>query len=116
MKKKVIIDCDNTLGRVCWFIDDGLTIIYVLGSPDLDIIGITSTFGNGKVKHCMKYTKKLLKAIGREDIPLIKGANKKGDYSTEAARYLAEKSCFLSGGDYFISTRTSRESNGSSSD
>ncbi len=91
MKKKVIIDCDNTFGKLCWFIDDGLTILYVLGSPDLDIIGITTTFGNRKVEHAMKYTRKLLKAINREDIPLIKGAAKKGDYSTEAACFLAEK-------------------------
>ena len=89
-KKKVIIDCDNTMGKPCWIIDDGLAIFYTLGVPNLELIGITTTFGNSKIKTVMKHTKKLLKAIGREDIPLMEGASKKGDYSTKAAHFLAD--------------------------
>ncbi len=91
MKKKVIFDCDNTMGYIGRELDDGLALLYILGCPDLELLGITTTFGNGKIDKVMHYTQKFLKAIGREDIPLIKGASKRGEVSTEAAHFLADK-------------------------
>ena len=91
MKKKVLFDCDNMMGQARWELDDGLTLFYILGCSDLELLGITTTFGNGKIEKVMYHTKRLLKAIGREDIPLIKGASKKEEPPTDAARFLANK-------------------------
>lgn len=91
MKKKIIFDCDNMMGQVKWELDDGLALFYILGCSDLELLGITTTFGNGQLEKVMYHTKRLLKAIGREDIPLIKGASKKEEPPTEAARFLADK-------------------------
>ena len=79
------------MGQVRRELDDGLALFYILGCSDLDLLGITTTFGNGTIKKVMYNTERLLKAIGREDIPLIKGASKKEEPPTEAARFLADK-------------------------
>jgi len=70
---KVLIDCDNTMGLPKWEIDDGLVIFYLLGRSDVDVLGITNTFGNGSLKDVEFYTKKLLEDIGRTDIPRFTG-------------------------------------------
>ena len=72
-KKRVIIDCDNTMGLPQWEIDDGLVLLYLLGRDDIEIVGITNTFGNGSLKNVEKYTKELLEEIGRTDIPRFSG-------------------------------------------
>ena len=73
MKRKVIIDCDNTMGLPDWEIDDGLVLLYLLGREDIEIVGITNTFGNGSLQDVEFYTKQLLREIGREDIPRFSG-------------------------------------------
>jgi len=98
MKKKIIFDCDNMMGQVKWELDDGLTLLYILGCSDLELLGITTIFGNGQLEKVMYHTKRLLKAIGREDIPLIKGASKKEEPPTDAARFLADKAASNPGG------------------
>ena len=90
MRTKVIFDCDNTMGQIGWELDDGLALFYILGSSDFELLGITTTFGNGKIENVMRYTKNLLKVIGREDIPLKEGASRRGAAPTEAAHFLAE--------------------------
>lgn len=70
---KVILDCDNTMGRPDWEVDDGLVILYLLGRCDIDLLGITNTFGNASLREVEFYTKKMLKDIGREDIPRFNG-------------------------------------------
>ncbi len=72
-RSKVIVDCDNTMGLPNWEVDDGLVILYLLGSEDIDVLGITNTFGNGSLKDVEHYTKKLLSDIGRTDIPRFTG-------------------------------------------
>lgn len=72
-KQKVIIDCDNTMGLPSWEVDDGLVLLYLLGRDDIEILGITNTFGNGSLKDVEHYTIELLKDIGRTDIPRFTG-------------------------------------------
>jgi len=97
MKKKILFDCDNMMGQVRWELDDGLTLFYILGCSELELLGITTTFGNGKIEKVMYHTKRLLKAIRREDISLIKGASKKEEPPTDAARFLADKAASYPG-------------------
>jgi inosine-uridine nucleoside N-ribohydrolase len=73
LKQKVIIDCDNTMGLPGWEVDDGLVLLYLLGREDIEILGITNTFGNGSLKNVVKYTKQMLLDINRKDIPQFDG-------------------------------------------
>ena len=44
--KKIILDCDNTMGVIDCDVDDGLALLYLLGCPDVNLLGITCTYGN----------------------------------------------------------------------
>jgi len=90
MKKPVILDCDNTMGLPRREIDDGLTIRYLLGRPDIELLGVTTTFGNGSIDQVYPQTVNLLRDWGHGDIPVFKGAGARGQGPTDAARYLAE--------------------------
>jgi purine nucleosidase len=86
----VIYDCDNTLGLKNKEVDDGLTIYYLLGRSDIELIGITTTFGNGTIEQVYIQTQALLADIGRNDLPVKRGAGRRGEGPTEAAHFLAE--------------------------
>lgn len=90
MAMRVILDCDNTMGKPYREVDDGLTLLYLLGQPDAEILGITTTFGNGTIDEVHESTARLLRNLGRTDIPLFKGAGARGQAPTEAAHFLAE--------------------------
>ena len=49
-RRRVIYDCDNTMGKPLSEIDDGLTLLYLLGREDLELVGVTTTFGNGALE------------------------------------------------------------------
>jgi inosine-uridine nucleoside N-ribohydrolase len=90
MPERVIFDCDNTMGLPGKPIDDGQTLLYVLGRSDIELVGITTSFGNGTIDEVFAATASLLHDLGREDIPLLKGEGERGQPPTEAARYLAD--------------------------
>jgi hypothetical protein len=69
-KTKLIVDSDNTIGVPRRDIDDGLALLYLLGRDDIDILGITTTFGNSDVHTVNANTRRFLKEIGRGTIPL----------------------------------------------
>ena len=91
MKHKVIIDCDNTFGVQGKPIDDGQTIIYLLGRNDIEIIGITTTFGNSTIEDVYPATVWLMEQLGRTDIPILKGASDYKGKATEASHFLVKK-------------------------
>jgi purine nucleosidase len=68
-KKKVILDVDTG-------IDDAIAIMLALASPELEVLGITTVSGNIDLESATKNTLKVLKLIGREDVPVYKGAVK----------------------------------------
>ncbi len=90
MTERVILDCDNMMGQPYQEVDDGLTLLYLLGRPDIELLGITTTFGNGPIDKVHPLTEQLLSDLGRENIPLFKGEGKRGQPPTEAARFLAD--------------------------
>ena len=67
--KRVIYDCDNTMGLPLKEVDDGLTLLYLLGRPDIELLGVTTTFGNGTAGQAYAQTQKLLQQAGRAEIP-----------------------------------------------
>jgi inosine-uridine nucleoside N-ribohydrolase len=88
--EKVIFDCDNTLGLPLKEIDDGLTLYYLLGRGTFELLGITTTFGNGTIDQVYSQTLQLQEDLGLKEIPVLKGAGARGESGTPAAQFLAE--------------------------
>jgi inosine-uridine nucleoside N-ribohydrolase len=65
-------------------------LLYLLGRPDIEMMGVTTTFGNGSIDQVHALTVQLLRDLGREDIPLHKGEGHQGQPPTDAARFLAQ--------------------------
>lgn len=96
--KKIFIDCDNTMGIEGHPMDDGLTILYLLGCPtEAEIIGIGCNFGNGMTAETFHCTRELLKEANRTDIPLLMGAEKWEDPCSEASKFIVQESRRLNG-------------------
>lgn len=54
--RKVIFDCDNTFGLEDRDVDDGLTLLYLLGSPMINLLGVTLTYGNDTLEKVTEMT------------------------------------------------------------
>lgn len=70
MKRKLIIDQDA-------FGPGGSnlqSILMVLQSPDVEVLGITVVSGDGWVKENVAHTLRLLELVGRTDVPVVPGA------------------------------------------
>jgi len=87
--QKIIYDCDNTMGLENREVDDALTILYFLGREDIDLAGITTTFGNDSIDAVYGATEVLLRDVNRTDIPLHRGGVPL-DRISPAARFLAD--------------------------
>ncbi|MFP7298308.1 nucleoside hydrolase [Neobacillus niacini] len=66
--KPVILDVDTG-------IDDALAIAYALNSPELEILGLTTCFGNGPVEKTTRNTLVVLEQLGKS-VPVYPGADK----------------------------------------
>lgn len=88
--KKIIFDCDNTFGTKDCDVDDGLALMYLLGSRDAQLLGVTSTYGNNSLDVVQAVNLRMLGELGRQDIPVKRGGEKRGDYQSQAADFLAE--------------------------
>lgn len=65
--QKLIIDTDPG-------IDDSMAIFFALSSPELEVIGLTTVFGNVHVDLAATNALRLLEIAGRTDIPVARGA------------------------------------------
>jgi inosine-uridine nucleoside N-ribohydrolase len=65
----VLVDCDTG-------VDDAMALLYLLRRPDIEIVGITTVFGNNTAAQCAVNTIRVLELAGREDIPVAVGAEK----------------------------------------
>lgn len=88
--KYVVFDCDNTFGVKGCDVDDGLTLLYLIGCEEAKLLGVTTTYGNNQIDVVYPNTLKMLKEIGREDIICKKGGGKAGEYQSEAVDFLVE--------------------------
>ncbi len=67
--KRVIIDADPG-------IDDTAAILMALASPELEVVAVTTIFGNASVETCTANARRVLEAAGRSDIPIYMGVGK----------------------------------------
>ena len=88
--KKVLYDCDNTMGIEFRDVDDALTILYFSGHPDVDLLGITTTFGNDSIDVVYEATINLLQDLSLNDLPVHKGGTPENRIS-DASRFLSEQ-------------------------
>ena len=66
--RKILIDTDPG-------IDDAMAIFYALASPELDVVGLTSIFGNAHTAVCTNNALKLLEIADRAHIPVARGVD-----------------------------------------
>jgi purine nucleosidase len=66
--RKIIIDTDPG-------VDDAMAIFLALRSPELEVIGLTTIFGNVHTPLATKNALRLLEIAGRADIPVSEGAH-----------------------------------------
>lgn len=97
MSVRVILDCDNTAGIPGYEIDDALALLYLASHPNVELLGVTTTFGNGTIDQVTDQTRWLLQLVEQTDIPWFRGAGRAGDWDTPAARFIAETCAKLPG-------------------
>ncbi|MEG1782533.1 MAG: nucleoside hydrolase [Oscillospiraceae bacterium] len=68
-KIKIIMDVDTG-------IDDAIAICLALGNESFEVLGLTTTYGNRPIEATTENTLKILELIGKEDIPVARGADK----------------------------------------
>ena len=67
--RKILIDTDPG-------IDDAMAIFYALAAPELDVVGLTTVFGNVDTALCTENALRLLEIAERSDIPVAAGATR----------------------------------------
>ena len=66
---KLILDLDTG-------IDDAMALAYAVGSPDLELIGVTGTYGNVYTEVGVQNVLNLLEMMGKPEIPVFLGEKK----------------------------------------
>ncbi|MHA1908149.1 MAG: nucleoside hydrolase [Candidatus Thorarchaeota archaeon] len=77
-KKKVIIDTDPAIGVKGRDIDDGLAILFLLASPEVELNGITITSGNVPAEQGFQVANDLLDRVNTK-VPVFQGASSKAE-------------------------------------
>ena len=90
-KIPVILDCDNTMGIPGCDVDDGLALLYLLGSPEVQLLGVTCSYGNSAQEAVYRNTTGLLAQWGRQDIQIYRGSEGPGQLPSPAAEFLAKE-------------------------
>ena len=81
MARKLILDVDTG-------IDDALAIAYALASPELELIGVTCTYGNVEVDQAVRNSLAILELFGRPDIPVYAGPQPDGFEVMEISQFI----------------------------
>ena len=68
---KIILDLDTG-------IDDAMALAYALAHPDLELIGVTGTYGNVPVELGVRNSLALLELLGADDVPVFVGPVREG--------------------------------------
>ncbi|EEA85695.1 nucleoside hydrolase [Peptacetobacter hiranonis] len=104
--KKVIYDCDNTMGLDNRDIDDGLALVYLVENKNMELLGVCTTYANDSLEYVHKQTLELVEDLGI-NLKVYKGRGKfeMNDYtgfgykrfeddgnfeSNEAAKFIVE--------------------------
>ena len=67
--KKLILDLD--MG-----VDDAMALAYAIASPEVELVGITTCFGNVRVDQSAHNCLAVLDLLGRPEVPVYLGADR----------------------------------------
>lgn len=70
--QRMILDCDPGIGPGL-DADDVLALLFALASPELQLEGVTTVFGNVEVRRATENALRTLEAAGRLDVPVAMG-------------------------------------------
>ena len=76
--RQLVLDCDTGT-------DDAVAIMLAALHPGLDLLGVTTVFGNLEVADTTDNTRRVLDNVGRSDVPVHRGASSARDRSGRAA-------------------------------
>jgi len=65
----IVLDCDP--GH-----DDAIALLLALASPEVEILGVTTTYGNQTLEKTTANALRVLELVGREDVPVVSGADR----------------------------------------
>ncbi len=90
-RRPVWIDTDPTVLPGGNEVDDGLAIALAFRSPELEVIGISSVFGNGEIDRCHASAEAIVTAFGPLGMAVQRGAGQPGNFApTPAARAIIQ--------------------------
>ncbi len=69
MPTPIILDCDP--GH-----DDAIALLLALASPELELLGVTTTYGNQTLPKTTANALRVLELVGRTDVPVAAGADR----------------------------------------
>ncbi len=69
MPLPLILDCDP--GH-----DDAIALLLALASPELELLGVTTTYGNQTLEKTTTNALRVLELVGRTDVPVVAGADR----------------------------------------
>lgn len=55
-------------------VDDAMAFLLAMASPELELVGVTTVFGNGGIDTCTQNALRLVELVDRPDIPVFAGA------------------------------------------
>jgi inosine-uridine nucleoside N-ribohydrolase len=67
MTMKLVLDCDPG-------VDDAVAVMLALASPEIELRGLSTVFGNAPIDVTTRNARTLLRAGGRPDLPVARGA------------------------------------------
>ena len=74
MTRRILLDTDLAMGAPGSDIDDGFALALALADPELSLELVTTVNGNTDVDTATRLSVELLARLGREDIPVVRGA------------------------------------------
>ena len=69
MPTPIVLDCDP--GH-----DDAIALLLALASPEVELLGVTTTYGNQTLEKTTTNALRVLELVGREDVPVAVGADR----------------------------------------
>jgi inosine-uridine nucleoside N-ribohydrolase len=90
--RKVLVDTDPGLLVGGLDVDDDLALLFLLGSPEIEVVAVTTAYGNTTSGLAFRDAKRLLALAGRPDIPVLRGAGFRSRHlrPTDASRAILD--------------------------
>lgn len=73
---RIILDTDLAMGAPGSDVDDGFALALALADPGLSVDLVTTVGGNSDVDTSTRLSGELLQALGRTDVPVVRGADR----------------------------------------